>query len=492
MTQILINASAIWLGSLLAYELLLKRITFHRLNRAFLLLTFIAGGVLPLLPWGNTVALRSYAPNAVKAAAATNDAAAAGLAEAERGAEPATDWLLIAYLTGAALALLIPAFELRRLVRLYRRAQVTAVNGWRIAETGSDHQPFSLLNIVFVGSRGHYTTEQWNMIMQHEQQHFRSRHFLDLALLQLACVLCWFHPLVYVYRNRLRLLHEYEVDSLQPADIRDYGRFLLEQVTGRPLAMTHSFNFSPIKSRIHMLTKKTSSPLAKARYLLVIPMMSCFIWACTRNRPTVEVDIRDRHVMRHDAALTFPVPAPSDTIVMTDTESGREQTMVMTIDPVPSKLNNREILRSEALGLTPHCLNPGETFGMTYLLKTAGLEGTLQKMLDGEYYMAVSDIIVDPSGHVAYFMTTLPENRSGMRTDAAGINYAASNGLSPADNEIIQRKLAQVLIGGDVAFTTVKDAKGTAAPYFLDQAQKESAYPLGTTFFVKDHKLSFR
>ncbi len=490
MLRILVNTSAIWLCSLLIYELLLKRLTFHRPNRLYMLLTFTAGILLPIMPWGNTVEIRSSAagllPGTAGSAGLPLEAAGGALPYSPGAPAGSPSWWLILYIGGAAISFVYLLRELVRLRRLYRRAAVHSSGGWKIAETGAEHPPFSLLNIIFVGSRKQYTDAQWLMVLQHEQQHFKSRHFLDLALLQSAIIVFWFHPLVYIYRKKLRLLHEYEVDSLQSGDIRSYGRFLLEQAAGRPLLLTHSFNFSPLKNRIRMMTKKTSARRAQSRFLLLLPMMSCFIWACTQNRAKLGVDIKDDKVSRRDVKLTFPASVSADTVMMMNPKSGAWDTVVMTREPEPTALNDQKILQREALNLTPHCLNPGETFGISYLLKAASLENTLKKMTDGKYYIGISDIIIDPQGRVAYYSMMLPERDY----DNSG-NPPPANGLSAADNETIQRKISEQLIGGDVAFTAVKDARGTAVPYFLDRQNKETAYKLGTSFTVKDHQVSF-
>lgn len=494
MLQALINTTIIWLGSLLVYELLLKQTTFHRLNRWYMLLTFVAGIVLPLLPWQAPVEINTLLPDVARAAAGpANTGSSAGTDALTHQAPGGTGlhWLSIVYLAGAGITLIILLCDLWRIHRLFRRARVLRDGRWIIAETGASHSPFSFLNIIFISDRSAYSGPQWRMLASHEKQHFRNGHLVDLLLLHTAMVLLWFHPLVYVYRARLRLIHEYEVDSMQDSDTISYGRFLLEQAACRPLAMTHALNFSPLKNRITMMTKNASTRGAQARFLLLIPLMSFAFWCCAKNQEKVAIDIRDRTAMRQDAQIGFPQKRPADTIIMIDPVTGKEEQMVMAIEPRPEKLNGVPIVNRTDLNKAPQCKNPGPDFGIRYLIDRSGISPVLGKMPDGRYHFAIWDLIVDAKGRVAYFSITLPENHSALSPGPGGTNIAKSNGLSDADKADIQKKIAQALIGDEVLFTTATNSQGEAVPYFLGSEEKERAFQLSTEVVVKDHRITF-
>lgn len=494
MLQALINATLIWLSSLLVYELLLKKTTFHRLNRGYMLLTFLAGIVLPLLPWQAPVEINTLSQAGAQALSdGTKAAATSGTANATipppTGFSP--DWLQILYLTGAAITVLFLLRDLWRIRRLYRHAEITREGRWIIAETGAAHSPFSFLNIIFVSERAEYSGHQWRMLTSHEKQHFRNGHLLDLLLLHAALILLWFHPLVYFYRARLRLIHEYEVDAMQESDTLSYGRFLLEQAACKPLAMTHALNFSPLKSRIKMMTKNASSRGARARFLLLLPIMSCALWCCAKNQEKVAIDIKDRNAMRQDAKVSFPPNRTADTVIMIDPVTGKEEQMIMTIEPRPEKLNGIPIVNRTDLKKAPQCRNPGPDFGIRYLVDRSEISPILEKLPDGKYNFAIWDLIVDTKGRVAYFSITLPENHSALTPGPGGTNIAKSNMLSDPEKADIQKKIAQALIGDEVLFTTAIAPNGEAVPYFLGSEEKERAFQLSTEVVVKDHRISF-
>ena len=517
MGTVLLNTTVIWLGSLLFYELLLKRETFHRLNRFYLLLTFVAGMVLPLLPWGAAVRFTVFHVDLQPAAAPNGEPGVlpTGVASLNTGLQQNINWLLLLYAAGVAVSVIYLLANLFKLWRLYRGSTTCRQGALLIAETGQDHGPFSFMHILFVCRQTDYTPQQWQMVVQHETAHYLRRHLFDLALLQIAQLVFWFHPLVYVYRSKLRLLHEYEVDALQEQDIGDYGRFLLQQATvSRNYGLTHAFNFSPLKNRIQMLTKRPSKHTARWRFLILLPLLSVSLWCCVQNGPKLAVDIKGEYAMRHDAVIAYPKTVQADTVEMQDPVTGKWNTIIMQKDPVPLTLNKQPIATREELSTTPQCVSPGGGFGLEYLVEKAQLKPLLEELPDGKYHMAISEIIVDPSGKIALYRfeaRPIPGDIAAAgQTGGMPHSTAISKGnkevtifevqnIKPVSNSMVieetaklkmQKQLSEVLLGKDVAFTPAKNKQGLASPYFLDFKNYTSGFLLRSTFSVKDHKLS--
>jgi len=113
----------------------------------------------------------------------------------------------------------------------------------------------------------------------HERRHYTLLHFADLLLMQLAKIVFWFHPLAYAYNKHLLLVHEFQADKVSAQEPQQYGQFLVEQALLQTApVLSHSFNRSPIKKRIVMLTRK-STAAARTKMLVFIPLaMVCFIF----------------------------------------------------------------------------------------------------------------------------------------------------------------------------------------------------------------------
>ena len=496
MLPALLNTTVIWLSSLLLYELLLKGETFHRLNRFYLLFTFGIGIVLPLLPWADAVHLTVWETAAQQPAPVGGNLGGDLLPGTPfAGGTPVQriNWLVLLYIAGVVGSSLFLFFDCYKLWRLVRRSAISRQGHWKIAETGMPHGPFSFGNILFVSRQNAYTPQQWHMVLQHEGAHFRRRHLFDLILLQAAQIFLWFHPLVYLYRNKLRLLHEYEADSLQEEDRSDYGHFLLQQATvSTPYRLTHELHFSPLKKRIHMLTKNESPRTAQWRFLILLPLLSLSLWCCAQNGPELTVDIKGDYAMRRDAVIAYPKTVQADTVEMQDPVTGEWSTVIFQKDPVPVTLNNQPIAQREELSTTPQCLSPGGAFGLKYLVEKAQLGSLLEHLPNGDYHLAVSEIIIDPAGKIAYYQLEAPRSFS---PPVRGRSFPDPNAprpteLSEADKAQLQKQLSQVLLGKGVAFTPVKNKQDKATPYFLDFKNYSSGFLLRGTFTVKDHQLS--
>src|SRR3569833_101528 len=227
MAQYLLNVTAIWLLSLLIFDLLLKKESYHSYNRLYLVVTLLCGIFLPLIHWQDPTVIYGQS-NAVQNVEETK----ARIADNATIPSTRTDWqhyLLYLYVAGAVISLLLFIIELVKLIMLYRRGKVSMEGAWTIIETGGNHVPFSIFNYTFVNSKAQYTAEQWSIILTHEQLHSMAFHFVDLLLIQIVRILFWFHPLVYVYQRRLLMLHEYQADRVSATQPRVYGQFLIEQ-----------------------------------------------------------------------------------------------------------------------------------------------------------------------------------------------------------------------------------------------------------------------
>lgn len=150
--------------------------------------------------------------------------------------------------------------EVLLLIRLSSRK--TNLRKWMHHHRGTEgHSPFSFL-ISSSSVNGQNTNqEQWTFVMTHEKEHSRQFHSIDNIVLLFLRIACWFHPLMHIYYKRLRLVHEFQADVAANSNAKDYGTFLLEQnlLQGAPL-LAHAINYSPLKTRIIMLTKNKNYP----------------------------------------------------------------------------------------------------------------------------------------------------------------------------------------------------------------------------------------
>ncbi len=330
----LFNATGIWLVSLLAYDLLLRRESYHRYNRGYLLGTLLAGFLLPALPWLQGVLLPEAMEVPIRTVARLRENFATETVVAP-AADAGVPWYAYLYGAGAGLVVLLLLADAAKIARYYRRAQHSNADGWKIAETGLAHSPFSLRGILFVGNRQDYTAQEWHMILLHEGAHKSRWHMADLVLLYTARILLWFHPLVYIYHHRLRMVHEYEADHIaRNSGTSAYGRFLIEQaVLHAGPSLAHSFNHSPIKQRIRMMTR-TSGKIAQSKKLVLLLLLP-FMAACFNNSKDTADIANDSTIVTDPISgkkwvvAKDTITGPKDTIIVTDPTTGKEEMKIV-------------------------------------------------------------------------------------------------------------------------------------------------------------------
>ena len=120
-------------------------------------------------------------------------------------------------------------------------------------------------------------------IMNHELVHIRQKHWFDLVLVELLCMLQWFNPLVWIYIRFIRQNHEYLADEValqRTSDPAIYRAALLNQIVGSPVvSLANSFNYSLNKKRFNMMKNIISSPYRKMKILLILPVFAIVFYA---------------------------------------------------------------------------------------------------------------------------------------------------------------------------------------------------------------------
>jgi len=388
MTQYLLNASAIWLLSLLMFDGFLRRQSHHGYNRFYLLFTLLLGILLPLIHWQQPeTAVPKILHRQVREVITAKQTVTTALAPDVQSPQYSILWLL--WIAGATITAIILIADGVKVIRYHRTGKVTREGMWTIIETGKPHAPFSFRNTLFISNKNSYSVAEWQMLIQHEARHTGMLHLADLLLLHLLRIVCWFHPLVYSYHNRLLMVHEYQADA-GAADTGSYSRFLLEQsmLASAPL-ITHSFNRSPIKTRIMML--QINSPSRPGvRSLLLAPVIACsaLFFSDTISAQNKE---HDGKMAMKDNKVTFT--APANKLMLKGSEN-----MEVSIAPYPLKLNGEKIYNSDDKASPSR---PASGNIEDYLL--TGLQDELSTLTDGRYSVDVHYLLVDATGAVAYY-----------------------------------------------------------------------------------------
>ena len=253
------------------YRLMLSRETFHRVNRVVLLLTAIASFVLPLC----VITLHKTVTLAVSPTVSVGDLQ---MEIAEEAGPVAWQVVLpLIFIIGVLLTLGHTLASIVKVMLLIRRSEKhPQPDGTTICVTGNAGvSPFSWMHYI-VMNRVDYEAQD-AAILAHERGHIRLRHSWDLLLVDLLTALQWFNPAMWMLRQDLRAIHEYEADGAvlsQGINARQYQYLLISKASGiGGYSIANGISHSTLKNRITMMLHKKSNRTSLLKLFALVPIV---------------------------------------------------------------------------------------------------------------------------------------------------------------------------------------------------------------------------
>lgn len=254
---------------LAVYYGLLRWLTFHQLNRGYLLAALGLAAVYPVFDFGyllprqtTLAALPTLMPDLP---------AAASVATAAATWTNGSAWLLGLYATGAGVLLVRLLMQVAALWRLHRRSGPAEADGVAFRAVADNVSPFSFGKWIYL-SPAHHTSTELSLVLLHEQVHVRQAHSLDVLLGQLNRALTWPGPAAWLWLRAVQENHEFVADaavlrhSRLPTRHYQYSLVRLGTLAAGPV-LTTPFSFLLLKNRIAMMNARPSSSRQLLRYV---------------------------------------------------------------------------------------------------------------------------------------------------------------------------------------------------------------------------------
>ncbi len=278
----LVKVVAIQAICYLVYRMFLADSLRHSWNRFFLLGALVGSFLVPFISLTSTVAplaLVELPTNSISYFSGDAEVLIPTLVKQEMGFSP---WILVfwIYLAVVGFSLVRSVFYISFIFKLKKQSDYVNKHWYKLFKTAQERS-FSFFSSVFIPTKT-FGTCAFDQILAHECVHVRQRHSVDRLLMDLMISLFWFNPFMYLYRNALIEIHEYQADErviAQYGDPRGYQEILFAELqSSRYSGLVSHFNFSTIKKRIVMINKRKNrfSPL---KYAIVLPLISLVIFA---------------------------------------------------------------------------------------------------------------------------------------------------------------------------------------------------------------------
>lgn len=312
----------------LFYQLVLKRLTFYKWNRFYLLgytslcffIPFI--NISEVAQESNMTVYKAI--ELIPSIMPVNAAASSTVTEANGTAWPA-DLLLALFLTGVAIMIARLIIQLISLRRLIRKAALISDEKVKLYQVNSRIIPFAFGGSVFINRHLH-EAKDIEEIIRHEFVHIRQKHSIDIIWAELLCVFNWYNPFVWWIRNSIKQNLEYLADDkvLQDGiDKKQYQYLLLKVLGDHRFAIVSPFNFSSLKKRIVMMNKMKSTGIHLLKFAFIAPLMAVMIMAFRKdNNMPANKNVLSLSGIVFDKATELPVSGA----VVKDSASGVQTT----------------------------------------------------------------------------------------------------------------------------------------------------------------------
>jgi bla regulator protein BlaR1 len=270
----------------LGYYLVLRKLTFYMLNRAYLVTAILFSSVYPFID------LSIFAQRHQEIVAPVQNVVIIWQAPAQNFVKHAAywNWLEIAFWTGVAVFALRLLFQLVSLYRIYRRSTAGEINGQTVRVVKADISPFSFWQSIYINPEKLSDTDLKN-VLEHEQIHISEWHTLDILLTEISVIFYWFNPGIWMMKRAVRENIEFITDRkiLQKGlDSKAYQYSLVNITFNQPApSITSNFNFSTLKKRIQMMNAKRSSNLNLTRYAFLVPVVVVCLFSFSLSKAEV-------------------------------------------------------------------------------------------------------------------------------------------------------------------------------------------------------------
>ena len=258
---------------LAAYTILLDRRVKFRWCRLYLLASTAAAALIPLLRipvWPGQVIVATPTVTAPDLA----DWTAEVLPDAEAHAITPGHLGLGLYLAGATLILGIMLWQIFRIRRLRRGAEVTRTGKYRIVRTQQEIASFSFFRTIYIWAAT--PAAEMGAILAHESSHIAHRHSLERIVMETMKAALWWNPFVWIAARRLTEAEEFEADSdvlTSGYDRAEYMQTIFKQLFGYSPEIANGLRNSLTKKRFKMMTTQTKSRHSLLRLAGILPAL---------------------------------------------------------------------------------------------------------------------------------------------------------------------------------------------------------------------------
>ena len=287
----LLKASGILTLFYVVYQVFLKKETFYKVNRHFLMTGVIAAFLCPFIVINNYVEITT---TAFVTASPLQSNSPIAMNEALFSWKDLIYWIYGIGITMLGIKFILQFLAIRKVIR---SNNIIRKDGYIYVETNKDIAPFSFFRYIFYNPNN-FDKLELESILKHERAHSSQQHSLDLLVAHLVAIVMWVNPFSWLYKKNIEQNLEFLADNtaIKKVSSSRVYKYTLLKVSGNQFftPITNNFYSSLIKKRIVMLHKSKSKKRNAFKMALILPALAVFLLSF--NTRTIYVPKTDQGI----------------------------------------------------------------------------------------------------------------------------------------------------------------------------------------------------
>ncbi len=283
--ELIIKASGVIILFYICYKTLLQNETFFQSNRWFLITGFLGALCFPFIIIPKYI---EYVPTLTEFNISDYNTIQHIQNESTITADQIIIWVYTLGFIFFFLRLIIQFFSLYKLLKSNKSSKNQK---YIYIKTKNNIAPFSFFNWI-VYNPNQFNEKELEYIITHEKVHVNQWHSIDIIISQLACVILWFNPFIWLYKKEIQQNLEFIADHKAQKKSnceKSYQQLLLKSsISNHQLVLANNFYNSLIKKRIVMLHKSKSNKLRIFKYATILPALALFLISANTKEIYIE------------------------------------------------------------------------------------------------------------------------------------------------------------------------------------------------------------
>ena len=148
--------------------------------------------------------------------------------------------------------------------------------------------PHTFFNYIFLNQQQFEEKNIPQEVLVHEETHAKQRHSLDILFIELAQVIFWFNPIIYLFKSSIKLNHEFLADRAvidKNNDHSHYQNTILSYLshdsfnTHQSTGIANALNYSSIKKRFTVMKTHTSKKKIWFKSIILLPVLALLLFS---------------------------------------------------------------------------------------------------------------------------------------------------------------------------------------------------------------------